>query len=244
MRFSRLQAHQNEHTLSRQFLRADTSPNLQLLEKQSNAVRQSLSARLHFLSSIEPISTFPPFPIPLDVSSSVFSSSDASNAQNCRQFLMSHVQKSRDVVQVVLSSVSSRVDTDGIADNVKHRTLHIAYCILHITHHTLHLTHYVTHHTSHITPHKSHITHHTSHIAHHTSHITHHTSHITHHTSHITHHTSHITDHTSHITHHTSHMSRGAPTLTTSRRRSCCLFLVVVVSFQLSMGSHGLLKYR
>ena len=85
--------------------RADTSPNLQLLEKQSNSVRQSSSARLQFLSSIEPISSCPPFPIPSHVSSSVFSSSDVSNTQSCRQFLLSHVNKARDVVQMVLSSV-------------------------------------------------------------------------------------------------------------------------------------------
>jgi len=68
-------------------------------------VPQSLSARLQFLSSIEPISSCPPFPIPSHVSSSVFSSSDVSNTQSCRQFLLSHVNKARDVVQMVLSSV-------------------------------------------------------------------------------------------------------------------------------------------
>ncbi len=87
------------------FLRADTSPNLQLLEKESNAIRQSLSARLRFASSVDAVSVFPPFPIPIDVSSSVFSSSDCSNTQNCRQFLSNHVKKARDVVQTVLSSV-------------------------------------------------------------------------------------------------------------------------------------------
>jgi hypothetical protein len=87
---------------------------MQLLEKESSSIRQSLSARLKFLSSVDPISAFPISAIPVDVSGPVFSSSDCTNAQNCRLFLSSHLTKARNVVQMVLSSVEGS-DTSKLA---------------------------------------------------------------------------------------------------------------------------------
>jgi hypothetical protein len=87
---------------------------MQVLEKESSSIRQSLSARLRFLSSVDPISSFPISPIPADVRGSVFSCSDCSNAQSCRLFLSSHLTKARNVVQMVLSSVEGS-DTSKLA---------------------------------------------------------------------------------------------------------------------------------
>lgn len=80
-------------------------------------MKQSLSARLRFLSSVDPISSFPPFPIPSEFNSSVFLSSDCSNTRNCRLFLSTHLDKARNVVQTVLSSIEGS-DTSKLAAEI------------------------------------------------------------------------------------------------------------------------------